>query len=201
MSDHPSLIAAFDRLNLPGDMRALIIRHHSEAHRYYHTLRHIDLMLGQIPVAHTFTPEMTAATLFHDIIYDPARSDNEELSLAMFQSAADIFLPSEPLDKRLVEEMILATKSHHFRDERTAQDRAVNLLLKVDLSILWHADPAVYAWYAAGVRKEYGFVPEARFREARAIILMRLRDDLLRSGQLTLAEQGMLKRNIGWEMG
>ncbi|NOW45100.1 putative metal-dependent HD superfamily phosphohydrolase [Novosphingobium sp. SG751A] len=201
MSDHPSLIAAFDRLNLPGDMRALIIGHHSEAQRYYHTLRHIDLMLGQIPAHHAFTPEMTAATLFHDIIYDPARGDNEELSLAMFQSASDVFLPPEPLDKRLVAEMILATKSHHFSDERTAQDQAVNLLLKADLSILWHADPEVYAWYAAGVRKEYGFVPEVRFREARATILTRLRDDLLLSGQLTLAEQDMLKRNIGWELG
>ncbi len=201
MSDHPWVIAAFDRLALPEDMRALIIGHHGEPHRHYHTLRHIDLMLCHIPASHAFAPEMIAATLFHDIIYDPTRSDNEARSQAMFEAAADRFAPPEPLDRPLVSAMILATSSHHFRPEGTARDEAINLLLKADLSILWHADPQVYAWYAAGVRQEYGFVPEDRFREARANILSGLRDDLLRSEQLTPAQADMLKRNVASELG
>lgn len=171
MSHHPSLMAAFDRLKLPDETRVLIVDHHSEPHRHYHTLRHIGLMLRQIPPCHAFGPEMTAATLFHDIIYDPTRSDNEEQSLAIFQSAADRFEPPEPLDRKLVSAMILATKNHHVQKAGTAQDEAINLLLKADLSILWDPDPEVYAWYAAGVRKEYAFVPEEQFREARAKIL------------------------------
>lgn len=201
MSDHPWLIAAFDRLNIPGDIRALIIDHHSEPHRYYHTLHHIDLMLRQIPAERPFASEMTAAALFHDIIYDPTRSDNEERSLALFESVADKCAPPKPLDRSLVSAMIMATKSHHFRQERKVEDEAVNLLLKADLSILWHSDPAVYAWYAAGVRKEYAFVPEDPFRAARAKILTGLGDDLLQSRQLTVAEAKMLERNIGWELG
>jgi len=195
---HPlSLIAAFDRLALPEVVRALVIERYGEAHRGYHTLRHIDLMLRQLPPSHAFTPEMMAATLFHDIIYDPTRSDNEERSQMLFERYA--FAPG--LDRPLVSAMILATRSHRFRAERTEQDEAINLLLKADLSILWHPDPDMYAWYAAGVRKEYGFVPEERFREARAKILIGLRDDLLASDHLTTAEADMLRRNIDWELG
>lgn len=201
MSHHPSLIAAFDRLGMAADTRALIIAHHSEPHRHYHTLRHLELMLGHIPAHHALAPEMMAATLFHDAIYDPTRSDNEALSEALFHSLAGTLAPPEPLDGPLVSAMILATSSHHFREAGTMEDEAINLLLKADLSILWHPDPEVYAWYAAGVRQEYGFVPEARFHAARADILTRLRDDLLQSGQLDPAEAAMLTRNIGWELG
>ncbi|WP_206245264.1 HD domain-containing protein [Novosphingobium terrae] len=199
MSHHPSLIAAFDRLDVPADLRALIINHHSEAHRHYHTLRHIDLMLRQLPVDHAHAPEMIAATLFHDIIYDPTRSDNEELSLAMFQSAASRLATPKPLDEPLVFAMILATKSHHFRDDNP-EGEAINHLLKADLSILWHPDPQVYAWYAAGVRKEYAFVPEDRFQAARTKILQQLRHDLLNSKQITDTETKTMTLNIAWEL-
>ncbi|WDF74563.1 HD domain-containing protein [Novosphingobium sp. KACC 22771] len=201
MSDHPWLIAAFERLNIPGTLCAQIIAHHSEPHRHYHTLRHIELMLRQIPSDHAFTAEMLAATLFHDIIYDPTRSDNEEQSLALFQSVSDRLAPPQPIDTGLISAMIAATRSHHFRDQRSSEDEAVNLLLKADLSILWHDDRAVYAWYADGVRKEYAFVPEDRFREARVKILTGLCHDLLHSQQLTTAQAMMLESNIGWELG
>ncbi|WP_157099163.1 HD domain-containing protein [Novosphingobium rosa] len=200
MSQHPSVIAAFNRLEVPDDRRRLIIERHSEAHRRYHTLRHIDLMLRQVPADHACTPEMMVATLFHDIVYEPTRSDNEELSLAMFQSVADGLTPSMPLDRQLVSDMILATRSHHFREGDAAKDDAINLLLKADLSILWHPDPEVYAWYAAGVRQEYAFVPEDAFRAARAKILLQLRDDLLGSEQLTEAEAKVLAFNVAWEL-
>lgn len=143
---------------------------------------------------------MMAATLFHDIVYDPARSDNEEQSLAVFLSIASMIAPETPLDADLVSSMILATKSHHFRAGDAARDQAINILLKADLSILWHPDPQVYAWYARGVRQEYAFVPEDQFRTARARILTRLRDDLLRSDQLTLDEAEALKRNTDGEL-
>ncbi|WCT79417.1 hypothetical protein [Novosphingobium humi] len=200
MPDHPWLITAFDRLNIGGRTRAMIIDHHSEPHRHYHTLRHVDLMLRQIPDDHVMAPEMTAATLFHDIIYDPARADNEEQSKALFQSVANTFTPPGALDRLLVSTMIAATKGHHFRDSGTPGDEAVNLVLKADLSILWHDDPDIYAWYAAGIRQEYAFVPDEQYGRARAAILTGLRDDLLDSRQLVPAEADLLQRNIGWEL-
>lgn len=201
MSDpHPPIDQACGELGIPVDARTAIMQRHGEPHRRYHTLRHIDLMLRQLPEGHPFAREMKAATLFHDIVYDPSRPDNEEQSLSAFLAVADRFEPDAPLDTALVSAMILATKSHHFRDGNAPADEAVNLLLKADLSILWHSDPQVYRWYAEGVRHEYGFVPEDQFREARTRILSTLRDDLIRSGQLTAEEAAALTRNTGREL-
>jgi predicted metal-dependent HD superfamily phosphohydrolase len=195
--DYPSLNEVLGRLGVPDAVRAMIVERHSEPHRHYHTLRHIDLMLGQLPADHAFAREMIAATLFHDIVYDPARSDNEDQSLATFASVASEIAT---LDRSLVSAMILATKSHHFRDEDTQGDQAINILLKADLSILWHPDPQVYAWYASGVRKEYAFVPDEPFRAARTRILTSLRDDLLHSKKLTPDEADVLIRNTASEL-
>lgn len=196
-SAHPALTEALARLDLPEHIGATIAECHSEPHRHYHTLRHIDLMLRQILADGPFWREMIAATLFHDIVYDPTRSDNEDRSLATFLSLAG---PLAPLDTALVSEMILATKSHHFREGTSTRDVAINRLLKADLSILWHPDPQVYAWYAQGVRQEYAFVPDAQFREARTRILTTLRDDLLASNQLAVNEADALKRNVASEL-
>lgn len=202
MSDpFPGFFAVLDRLALPRAARARIIEGHGEPQRHYHTLRHVDLMLREIPADHAFAREMFLATLFHDIVYDPAKPDNEEQSLATFLSAAGTFASDPPFDLPLVSAMILATKGHNFLDEADSRDAAVNLLLEADLSILWHPEPAVYAWYAEGVRKEYAFVPDGSFREARKRILIALRDDILRSGRLTAEKAKALKRNIAWELG
>ena len=192
---------AMDRLGAPPAVRALIAQRHGEPHRHYHTLRHIETMLHQIPGDHRFARDMLAASLFHDIVYDPARQDNEEQSLALFRSVAGELAPDGPLDADLVAAMILATKSHHFRDEAAHADAAINLLLKADLGILWHPDPQVYAWYAQGVRREYLFVPDGAFRQARTGILTGLRDDLLHSGRLDRDEADRLVRNVAWELG
>lgn len=190
---------ALDQLGAPDALRKRIAECHGEPHRHYHTLRHIELMLRQLPTDHRFTREMAAATLFHDIVYDPTRADNEDVSLTMFLAAASELGTRDPLDTDLVSAMILATKSHRFRAGETPEDEAIDILLKADLSILWHPDPQVYAWYADGVRQEYAFVPDAQFREARTRILTGLRDDLLRSERLTSDEDEGLTRNIDWE--
>ena len=196
----PMFNGVLDGLGVPPAVRTLIIERHCESHRHYHTLRHIDLMLRQIPNDHACARELFVATLFHDIVYDPARSDNEEQSLSTFLSVADLLGSGTSLDIPLVSEMILATMSHHFRLEATAGDAAVNLLLKADLSILWHSDLDVYAWYATGVRQEFSFVPEDAFRQARTRILRGLRDDLSRSNRLSMAEAKLLRRNFAWEL-
>jgi predicted metal-dependent HD superfamily phosphohydrolase len=54
-----------------------------------------------------------------------------------------------------------------------AGDRDGEVLCDADLVVLAGA-PAEYAAYAAGVREEYGFVPEQAFREGRARVLREL---------------------------
>ncbi|ESL07679.1 hypothetical protein TRSC58_04628 [Trypanosoma rangeli SC58] len=79
-----------------------IVTRYTEPQRHYHTLTHLEEMLGclarfqsEAPMAHRLPAAgaqrivVELATLFHDAVYDPRRSDNEECSAAWFQSFWD----------------------------------------------------------------------------------------------------------------
>ncbi|EKF38376.1 hypothetical protein MOQ_001416 [Trypanosoma cruzi marinkellei] len=79
-----------------------IVARYTEPQRHYHTMAHLEEMLSclarfqsEAPVAHRLPAEGTRrlvvelAILFHDAVYDPRRSDNEERSAAWFQSFWD----------------------------------------------------------------------------------------------------------------
>lgn len=59
----------------------------SKPHRYYHNLEHLDDMLEQInslDIQGEDYDKLIISALFHDIIYDPMRKDNEERSAEYF---------------------------------------------------------------------------------------------------------------------
>ncbi|EAN88867.1 hd phosphohydrolase family protein [Trypanosoma cruzi] len=79
-----------------------IVARYTEPQRHYHTMTHLEEMLGclarfqsEAPVAHRLPAEgarrlvVELAIFFHDAVYDPRRSDNEERSAAWFQSFWD----------------------------------------------------------------------------------------------------------------
>jgi predicted metal-dependent HD superfamily phosphohydrolase len=53
---------------------------YKELHRYYHNWSHIEDMIDNIPGNYKNNKTLILAILFHDIIYDPKREDNEEKS-------------------------------------------------------------------------------------------------------------------------
>ncbi|XP_052256678.1 uncharacterized protein LOC127861948 isoform X2 [Dreissena polymorpha] len=65
-----------------------IIEHYSEPQRHYHTMRHVKEMLQYV---HPFENRLqrkhliVLATIFHDVIYDPQKPDNEDKSAEFFQ--------------------------------------------------------------------------------------------------------------------
>ena len=69
----------------PGDaalLHALVARH-SEPHRHYHTLDHLDACLRHLPALRglaTYPDEVALALWFHDAIYDIDAVDNERRS-------------------------------------------------------------------------------------------------------------------------
>jgi predicted metal-dependent HD superfamily phosphohydrolase len=67
-----------------------------------------------------------------------------------------------------VVELILATEHGRTTEPSTDRDKAV--LLDADLAIL-AAEGKRYARYAADIRKEYDFVPEADYRKGRTAVL------------------------------
>lgn len=130
--------------------------------RFYHNFSHLgdvfhvrDTVFGEVR-----DPILDAAIWFHDIVYDPMRSDNEELSA---QKALEWLGPHPEADR--LRELILATKSH-----TASSDRSRAILIDCDLSILG-ASREEYAIYSANIRREYAMVPEELYKQGRLAIL------------------------------
>lgn len=142
-----------------------LTRRYLEPHRHYHTLEHIAHMLQGAALAaqsqgHALADEQILAVWFHDAIYDPRASDNEEKSAAL----AVELLRAEGHDLQFVarvERIVLDTKHHQ---PSIALSHAV---LDADLQTLalpWQD----YLKIGALIRREYAFVDDAQWQEGRA---------------------------------
>ncbi|MER3479799.1 MAG: hypothetical protein C4327_04765 [Meiothermus sp.] len=141
-----------------------LLRRYGEPHRSYHNLYHLEALFQALephPVREKAALEL--AVWFHDAVYDPTRTDNEEESAALaVRSLAPMGL-SPALVGRVVE-VILATKTHR------ATDPSVALFLDADLSILG-SDAKTYLRYARAIRQEHAWMPEELYRAGRARVL------------------------------
>jgi predicted metal-dependent HD superfamily phosphohydrolase len=142
---------------------------YSEPNRHYHATEHIASLIRQLDeFAHAVADRdaVTLAILFHDVVYDPRRHDNEEKSAAI---AAELLSSVGFFDEvvKKVESYVLATK-HSQGSEPNDKDLA--LLLDLDLSTL-AAAPADYRVYVEGIRREFAHVPAQEYRAGRRQIL------------------------------
>jgi predicted metal-dependent HD superfamily phosphohydrolase len=132
--------------------------------RHYHNLQHIEDCLAALArVDHLSAVErkiLEQAIWWHDVVYDPTKSDNEELSAELAEQHIRVDLCQE------VGRLIRLTKTHQVAPE----DRLGAILISIDLSILG-AEPARYDAYAAAIRQEFAHVSEPDYREGRARVL------------------------------
>ena len=154
-------------LRVPDGLLAQLLARWAEPHRRYHTLQHLDECLALCARHRALADhpgEVAIAVWFHDAIYDTHRHDNEAASADWAARALREAGASGAVVAR-AEALILATR--HSVPARTADER---LLVDFDLAILGAA-PARFDEYDRQVRDEYGFVPEAVFREKRGEVL------------------------------
>jgi len=147
-----------------------LVAAHSAPERHYHNLEHLGDMfrvVGRLAAQVRDPNELQLAVWFHDAVYDSRGKDNEKRSgeLAV-DLLGPIGVPASALDR--VVQMIWATA--HTGAAPATRDTAV--LLDADLAILGAAEER-YARYAADVRKEYAWVPDAQYRAGRAAVLQR----------------------------
>jgi predicted metal-dependent HD superfamily phosphohydrolase len=134
--------------------------------RHYHNLAHIEDCLDKLARVDGLSAAereiLTESIWWHDVVYDPTRSDNEEVSaqLAEQHVAADM--------REEVGRLIRLTKTHQVESD----DRLGAILISIDLSIL-AAEPSRYDEYAAAIRKEFAHVPDDAYRAGRADALSR----------------------------
>ncbi|WP_406013816.1 hypothetical protein OG520_17750 [Streptomyces sp. NBC_00984] len=155
----------------PAPYAANLLARWAEPQRRYHTTAHLVAVLDHIDTLAGYAADPDAVRLaawFHDAVYRPDRSENEERSAALAERA----LPEAGVPDGVTAEvarLVRLTITHDPADGDTDGE----VLCDADLAIL-AAAPREYAAYAAQVREEYGFVPDDAFREGRATVLSQL---------------------------
>jgi predicted metal-dependent HD superfamily phosphohydrolase len=143
-----------------------LIAAYAAPNRHYHDLAHIEDCLDKLARVEGLSAAeraiLEAAIWWHDVVYDPTRSDNEELSARLAEQHLSAEMRQE------VGRLIRLTRTHQVEPA----DKLGAILISIDLSIL-AAEPARYDAYAASIRKEFAHVPDVAYRAGRSDVLRR----------------------------
>ena len=149
---------------LPTSLRETLEAAYADPGRGYHDRQHLTEVLTHVDALTSPDDPAREAVLlaawFHDAVYD-GRGDDEERSAQLALSS----LGDSPLAQE-VARLVRLTATHRPADD----DPAGQVLCDADLGIL-AADPARYASYVRGVRREYAHVPDSDFAAGRAAVL------------------------------
>jgi predicted metal-dependent HD superfamily phosphohydrolase len=130
----------------------------SETHRFYHTLEHLMDLLDQIerkyPKPSKERDKLVITALFHDIIYNPTRGDNEEKSAKFFLAHCK----EETDDIYEIYDMILATKTHESESDLS------KIFNDMDMDIVTRNFDELMVWEEE-IREEYGVYTDEEYRE------------------------------------
>jgi len=140
-----------------------IFTKYSEPKRHYHTIDHLEAMLGNLNEVKSLVADYDTtlfAVFYHDIIYKASSNTNEADSAKIaIQRLAEIGYPGDKITK--CANMILATKTHE-----TTADIDTNYLLDADLAILG-STPYDYQKYTEQIREEYTIYPDFMYTSGR----------------------------------
>jgi predicted metal-dependent HD superfamily phosphohydrolase len=149
---------------------AALVAAWSEPHRRYHGLAHLAGVLGLVGELAGDAADPAAVALaawYHDVVYDPERDDNEQVSAERARAGLRGLVPDERVDE--VARLVLLTAGH----SPEAGDANGAVLCDADLAVL-AGPPDAYAAYASAVRAEYGHLTDEEFTAGRIAVLERL---------------------------
>ncbi|GAA4377739.1 hypothetical protein [Hymenobacter koreensis] len=180
-----------------------IQRDYSGVGRHYHALSHLQAMFAVLDTH----PETAAApdpvvlelaVWFHDIVYQPLRSDNESRSADCARQLLQTTTLTASQHTRL-NRLIRRTQHHATTEPDDALDTA--LLLDADLWVLG-ASPEAYQQYARQIRQEYLIVPGFLYRPGRRKVLQQLLDapQLYRTGFAREQREAAARENLAAEL-
>jgi predicted metal-dependent HD superfamily phosphohydrolase len=142
----------------------------SEPHRRYHGLAHLAAVLGLVAELDAAAADPAAVRLaawYHDAVYEPSRTDNEEVSAQRARAGLRGLVPDERIEE--VERLVLLTAGH----DPEPGDANGAVLCDADLAVL-AGPPDAYAAYASAVREEYGHLSDEVFTAGRIAVLEQL---------------------------
>jgi predicted metal-dependent HD superfamily phosphohydrolase len=160
----------WSRLGAQGNGQSIfthLVAAYAEPTRAYHTAEHITDCLAHLDQSRHLArrpDEVEAALWFHDAVYQPGGSDNEDRSARLAQTA--LLACAVPLEiSRRVAELVLITRHLTIARELDAQ-----LVCDIDLSILGR-ERAEFDEFERRIRQEYAWVPDLVYRSSRAELL------------------------------
>lgn len=157
------------RLSLPQNLNTYtqICTAYSEPHRFYHTLEHIKACLTHLQNVERLATEpdhIALALWFHDAVYRPFSSNNEQQSADWAQRfLLGLNAPTTLITN--VYRLIMATA--HNCDPQNDDER---LIVDIDLTILG-TQPVIFAEFEQHIRNEYKRVPAIIYNRKRKQIL------------------------------
>jgi predicted metal-dependent HD superfamily phosphohydrolase len=149
-----------------------VLNAYAQPQRHYHTTQHLQecLLWWQRCQDHMQAPaEVALALFYHDIVYDPKRSDNELQSANTMLAHLQAYLPEASTER--IYRWILATAHHGQQTTLSdADDADLKWVLDIDLGIL-SADAERFQEYERQIRMEYRHVPLLIYRCKRRQVL------------------------------
>jgi pantetheine-phosphate adenylyltransferase len=164
----------FDELRITYDGKGyfipevaeLILDRWSEPHRHYHGLNHLSEILGLLKQNGFWFPEsgynviMLYSAIFHDIVYDPTRNDNEEESIKIFSKWCGVGIDKlTEIQKEEIVNIIMDTKTGIPRTQLSA------CFIKYDRYNLFVGDFETILNKTMLLFKEYQFMDFKEWRE------------------------------------
>jgi len=150
-----------------------VIKRWQEPHRVFHTLDHLDYIIKSIEnitEVMSFTEEQVAililAAFYHDVIYDPKKSDNEKKSAFYFDETTG-FLHTE-----ITSNVTKIIHESNINDETTTE--LSRIFRKFDIGSIYDATIEQLVEYENQIFKEYQHVPYAQYVEGRIAVLNKL---------------------------
>jgi len=147
-----------------------LVAAYSAPGRHHHTLEHLAEMFrvaGRLAPQTDDPAAVQLAIWFHDAVYDPRAKDNEARSVDLAVATLGALGAPAAVTSH-VARLVLATA--HLTEGDPAAGRDAAVLLDADLAILGAGEER-YRRYAADIRREYAFVPDADYRAGRAAML------------------------------
>jgi predicted metal-dependent HD superfamily phosphohydrolase len=166
----------------------------AEPHRVYHGTDHLTACLRELDAAPTGRSDPAIVELalwFHDAVYDPRASDNEERSAQWARAAlGDAGAPGPVQDE--VARLVMLT-----RHDSAPGDPSGALVCDIDLSVLGWPEHE-YDDFERRIRAEYAWVPEPIYRAERARLLARFlsRGSVYRTAWFRDRYEAAARRNL-----
>jgi predicted metal-dependent HD superfamily phosphohydrolase len=182
--DQQRWLELWSRLGAQGSGAPIFARltaAYAEPGRAYHTAEHIRDCLAELDLSRylaQYPDEVEAALWFHDAVYVPGASDNEDQSAELARTA---------LSMGAVPREIAARTAALVRATRHASVPSLpdeQLICDIDLSILGR-EPGIFDAFERRIRREYGWVTEPTYRRERSAVL----SGFLRRGSIYQTDQ------------